>query len=114
MEYLRRNPSTSVQTVEAYDEEYVINNILPHYKVISKHGCLSNHVNQSESENDENERKANNKSRPQDTRKQTAIDCLNNTTTTKVNHNNATMDVRTIDNLAALDSSAESTELIQR
>ena len=45
-DYLSRNPSTPPQTDEAYDEEYVINNIMPHYIFISKHGCLGNHVNQ--------------------------------------------------------------------
>ena len=63
-----------------------------------------------------NERKVNIKPRSRDTRKQTAIDCLNSSTLTL----NATaktdnkMDVRTIDNLAAVDSSAETTELIQQ
>ena len=64
--YLSRNLSASPETDEAYDEKYVINNIFKY------------------------EHKANNKSRPQDTRKQTAIDCLNNTTFTrnsKVNNN---------------------------
>ena len=47
------------RTDEPYDEEYVINNIIPHYKLISKHGCLSNHVNQPEREMVENERNVN-------------------------------------------------------
>ena len=34
-DYLSRNPTTSPQQDDAYDEEYVINNILPHYKFIS-------------------------------------------------------------------------------
>ena len=115
-DYLSRNPSALPQTDETYYEEYVINNVIPHYKFISKHGCLSNHANQSERETVENERKVNNKPRLQDARKQIAIDRLNNSTLTR----NATaeivtkMDVRTIDNLAAVDSSAEPTELIQR
>ena len=60
--------------------------------------------------------KTNNEPRSQDARKQIAIDCLNSSTLTR----NATteiitkMDVKTIDNLAAVDSSAETTELIQR
>ena len=66
-DYLSRNPSMPPQTDEAYDEEYVINNIMPHYKFISKHGCLSNHANQSERATVESEHKANNKPRPQDT-----------------------------------------------
>ena len=115
-DYLSRNPSAPPQTDEAYDEDYVINNVIPHNKFISNHGCLSNHVNKSESETAENERKTNNKQRSQDARKQIAIDCLNSSTLTR----NATteiitkMDVKTIDNLAAVDSSAETTELIQR
>ena len=115
-DYLSKNPSTPPQTDEAYDEEYVINNIMPHYKFISKHGCLSNHVNQSERETVESERKVNNKSRPQDTHKQTAIDCLNNSTSTRLTSIDieTKMDVKTIDNLAAVDFSAETTQLIQR
>ena len=114
-DYLSRNPSAPPQTDEAYGEEYVIDNIIPHSKFISKHGCLCNHVNQSEREMVENERKVNNKPRSKDTRKQTAIDCLNSSTLTR----NATAksdtkkDIKTIDNLAAVDSSAETTELIQ-
>ena len=83
-DYLSRNPSMPPQTDEAYDEEYVINSIMPHYKFISKHGCLSNHANQSERETVESEHKANNKPRPQDTHKQTAIDCLNNSALTRL------------------------------
>ena len=113
-DYLSRNPSAPPQTDEAYDEEYVINNVIPHYKFISKHGCLSNHVNQSESETVENGRKANNKPRSQDARKQIAIDGLNSSTLTRNALESFKMDIKTIDNLAAVDSSAETTELIQR
>ena len=115
-DYLSRNPSAPPQTDEAHDEEYAINNVIPHYKFISQHGCLSNHVNQSERETVENEGKTNNKPRSQDARKKIAIDCLKRSTLTL----NATteittkMDVKTIDNLAAIDSSAETTELIER
>ena len=89
---------------------------MPHYKFISKHGCLSNHVNQSERETVESERKVNIKSRPQDTYKQTAIDCLNNSTLKRLTPMDIEikMDVKTIDNLAAVDFSAETTQLIQR
>ena len=115
-DYLSRYPSAPPQTDEAYDEEYVINNIIPHYKFISKHSGLSNHVIESEREMGENERKVNNKPWSQDTRKQTAIDCLNSSTlarntTTKMD---TKMDVKTIDNLTDVDSSAETTELMQR
>ena len=113
-DYLSRNPSAPPQTDEAYDEEYVINNVIPHYKFISKHGCLSNHVNQLESETVENGRKANNKPRSQDARKQIAIDYLNSSTLTRNALESFKMDIKTIDNLAAVDSSAETTELIQR
>ena len=103
---LERNPSAPPQTDDAYDEEYVINNILPHYKFISEHSCLSSHVNQSESETDKNERKANNKARSHNALKQTTLDCLNNTTFARNSYNkkatnrvNVTMDPRTIENI---------------
>ena len=117
-DYLSRNPSMPPQTDEAYDQEYVINSIMPHYKFISKQGCLSNHANQSERETVQSEHKANNKPRPQDTHKQTAIDCLNNSALTRLilidNISNFKMDVKTLDNLAAVDFSAETNQLIQR
>ena len=120
--YLSRNPTAPLQTDDAYDEEYVINNILPHYKFITKHGCLSHQSDQSEGGTDETEHKTNNKLRSRETREQTAIDCLNNTALTRTNSSNPkfksnskmTMDIRTIDHIAATDSSAETTELKQR
>ena len=50
------------------------------------------------------------------TREQTAINCLNNAALTKAKHpnSNSTMDVRTIDQIAATDSSVETAELVQR
>ena len=91
---------------------------MPHYKFISKHGCLSNQFDQSESETDKSEHKANNKLRSKETRAQTAINCLNSTALTRTKAKppilNSTMDVRTIDQGAATDSSVETTELIQR
>ena len=121
-DYLSRNPTAPPQTDDAYNEEYVINNILPHYKFISKYGCLSNQSDQSEGGTDETEHKTNNKLRSKETREQTAIDCLNNTALTRTNSSNSksksilkiTTDIRTIDHIAATDSSAEATELIQR
>ena len=62
-DYLSRNPVSLPPTDDAYDEEYVINNILPHYSVISKYGCLSNHMNQSERGTEKSGRKRNNKPR---------------------------------------------------
>ena len=91
---------------------------MPHYKFISKHGCLSNQFDQSEGETGKGDYKANNKLRSKETREQTAINCLNNTaltrTKTKPSNSNSTMDVRTIDQIAATDSSVETTELVQR
>ena len=122
-DYLSRNPTALPQTDDAYGEEYVINNILPHYKFISKHGCLSNQSDQSEGRTDETEHKTNNKLRSRETREQTAIDCLNNTALTRTSNSSnpklksnskITMDSRTIDHNAAADSSGETTELIQR
>ena len=117
-DYLSRNPTAPPQTDDAYDEEYVNNNILPHYKFISKYGCLSNQFDQSEGETDKSEHKANNKLRSKKTREQTAINCLNNTASTRIKdkppNSNSTMDVRTIDQIAATDPSVETAELIQR
>ena len=49
-DYLSRNPSTPPQADDAYDEEYVINNVIPHYKIPTKYGCFSNHFFQSQLE----------------------------------------------------------------
>ena len=75
-EYLTRNPVIPPHADDTYDEEYVINNIIPHYSFISKYGCLSNHTSQSENGTEKSERKSNNEPLTNDTRKQTAIDCL--------------------------------------
>ena len=114
--YHRWTLSTHGLLEQKYDEDNVINNIMPHYKFISKHGCLSNYVNQSERETVESERKVNIKSRPQDTYKQTAIDCLNNSTLKRLTPMDIEikMDVKASDNLAAVEFSAETTQLIQR
>ena len=118
---LSRNPAAPPQADQAYDEGYVINKILPHYKVMSKYGCLSNQKDQSENEASENERKTNNKPRSSDAREKTAIDCRKSIALTHVKFtiNNLNglkikMDARTIDNLEANDSLQETTELIQR
>ena len=103
--------------------QYVINSILPHYKFISKHGCLSNQSDQSEGRTDESEHKTNNKPRSKEAREHTAIDCLNNTALTRTSNSSdpklkdstkIIMDARTIDHIAAIDSSVETTELVQR
>ena len=122
-----RNPTAPLQADEAYDEKYVINHIVPHYKFMSKYGCLSNHLEQSESGTDENELKTNNKQRLKDARDQIATDFRKSTTSTHVKSTNTLnkytcnsntfkpkMDARTIDNLEAIDSSPETTKLIRR
>ena len=109
-DYLSRNPVLPPQADNTYDEEYVINNILPHYSFISKHGCLSNHSNQLESGTENNERKANNKPRTNDARQQTAIDCLYSDTYTRSSSNNVnniqhtkfTLDAKTIENIETI------------
>ena len=112
MDYLSRNPSTPPQADDAYDEEYVINNIVPHYKFVAKYGCLSNQFNQSHDASRISE------SKHSKTREQTAIACLNRPPEGCINlianSNNLTMDARTIDNLEAADPSAETRQLIAR
>ena len=121
-DYLSRNPIMPPQIDDAYNEEYVINNILPHYNFNSKHGCLSNHTDQSEIRTEKSERKANNKPRTSDTHKRTAIDCLNADTLTrsysrKQNYCQSikiTMDANTINEIEASNPTAETIELINR
>ena len=38
---LSRNSSAPLQANDAYEEEYVINSIILHYKFMTKYGCLS-------------------------------------------------------------------------
>ena len=109
-DYLSRNPTAPSQAYEAYDEKYVINNILPHYKFLSKYGCLSNQMDQSEKVN-EIEHKTNNKPRSRDACEQTAIDCRESSTLShgkstisNLNSSKVRMDAKTIDNLEAIDS----------
>ena len=121
-DYLSRNPVLPPQADDTYDEEYVINNINPHYSFISKYGCLSNHTSQSENGTEKSERKSNNEPLTNDTRKQTAINCLYSDVHTRSNpnksnnskHTTLTMDARTIENIKARINSAEITELTTR
>ena len=121
-DYLSRNPVSPPQTDDAYDEAYVINNILPHYSFISKYGCLSNQMNQSERSTEKSERKTNNRPQKNDARKQTAIDCLYSDIHTRSNSNNlnsvrqttVTMDAKTIEIIKATYKSAKITELTTR
>ena len=104
---LSRNPVLPPQADDTYDEEYVINKIIPHYSFISKYGCLSNHTSQPENGAEKSERKSNNEPFTNDTRKQTAIDCLYSDVHTRSNpnksnnskHTTLTMDARTIKNI---------------
>ena len=41
-DYLSRNPRFEAESNDVYDEEYVINNIIPLYSFIAKRGCLNN------------------------------------------------------------------------
>ena len=121
-DYLSRNPVLSPQADDTYDEEYVINIFLPHYSLISKYGCLSNHMNQSESGTEKSERKTNNKPRTNDARHQTAIDCLYSDVHTHSNSNNLnniklttiTMDAKMIENIEANTKSDEIPKLTTR
>ena len=110
MDYPTRNLSAPPEADDAYDEEYVINSMQLNYKFKTKYGCLSNHLDQSQSEILRNEPKQSN------TREQTAIACLNqptksctNSQFTKVNLNK---DARTIDKLELVDPSAVTRNLI--
>ena len=71
-DYLSINPSASPHANDTYNEEYVNNNLIPHYKFVTKFGCLSNHFDQSQSSELTSEPKHSN------TREQTAITSLIN------------------------------------
>ena len=70
-DYLSRNPSALPQADDAYDDEYVINHIIPHYKFVTKYGSISNHFDQSHSA------KLNGEPMHSQTREQTAFTCPN-------------------------------------
>ena len=111
-DYLSRNPTAPPQADDAYDEEYVINNIAPHLKFMDKFGCLSNQIDQSQNE------KLRNKPKQYKTREQTATACLNQSTNScayfALDNSKSIMDVQTIDNLERTDPSAETRNLIAR
>ena len=127
-DYLSRNPSAPPQADEAYDEKFLINNIIPQYSFVTKYGCLSNHFNQSQNETPN---KTPHKVKQSKTLEQTAIDCLESTQISRSNSiitknnsiiqisrsnsiitkKNSIMDARTIDNLEQADPSAETRHL---
>ena len=113
------NPIAPLQRDDAYEEEYVINRIAPHYGFVAKFGCLSNHFNQSRSENIPTKlTKANNYRSTDNTREQNAISSLDRTANSDVEfkskNNLITLDAKTIDSLEKIDSSKETTVLIER
>ena len=118
-DYLSRNPNAPPQQDEAYEEEYVINSIVPHYDFVSKVGCLSNHFNQSQSSSGTPKgRKAKKQPSTEYTREQNAINSLDRITTSSTNFQNQveikTMDARTIDNQEKTDHSQETIDLIKQ
>ena len=111
-DYLSRNPTAPPQADDAYDEDYVINNIAPHLNFMNKFGCLSNQIDQSQRENLRNEPKQSK------VREQTAIACRNRPTDNHAysafDSSKSTMNAHTIDNLERNDPSAETRNLIAR
>ena len=118
-DYLSRNPNAPPQRDEAYEEEYVINSIVPHYEFVSKVGCLSNHLVQSQSHSETPKgTKSNKQPSTESTREQNAINSIDRITTSSTNRRNQTdiktMDAKTIDNLEKIDNSQETIDLIER
>ena len=118
-DYLSRNPNAPPQRDEAYEEEYVINSIVPHYNFVSKVGCLSNHSVQSQSRSETPKGTESNKQQSTEhTREQNAINSIDRITTSSTNRQNQTdikaMNAKTIDNLEKIDNSQETIDLIER
>ena len=118
-DYLSRNPNAPPQQDEAYEEEYVINSIVPHYDFVSKVGCLRNHFVQPQLRSETPKRtKANKQPSTEYTCEQNAINSIDRITTSSTNRQNQadtkTMDAITIDNLEKIDNSQETINLIER
>ena len=119
---LSRNPITSAQKDDAYEEEYMINSIAPHYGFFSKFGCLSNRFNQSRSENKPTNLTKTNRYRSTDNApEQNAIislDRLDRTSNSDVEFkstiNLITKVAKTIDSFEKIESSQETTDLTER
>ena len=108
-----------MQRDDAYEEEYVIISIAPHYGSVSKFGCLSNQFNQSQSKNRPTKlTKANEYRSTDNTREQNAISSLdryaNSDVEFNMKFNQITTDAKTIDSLEKIDSFKETTDLIER
>ena len=115
-DYVSRNPFSPPQANDVYEEEYVIDNIVAHYKFVAKYGCLSNSVDQSENDASKtSQHKANKTPKQHKTREQTALDCLIALQYSRVKLNgNSEMNARTIENLEIADPSTETRNLIAR
>ena len=118
-DYSSRNPIAPAQKDEAYEKEYVINSLAPHFVLVSKFDCLGNHFNQSHSENEPKNLTEANKYRSTDnTRERNAIISFDRTTNSDVKFtttiNSITIDPKTIDNFEKICSSQETTDLIGR
>ena len=118
-DYLSRNPNAPPQRDEAYEEEYIINSIVPHYNFVSKVGCFSNHFIQSQSRSETPKgTKSNKPPSTEHTREQNAINSIDRITTSSTNRQNQTdinaMKAKTIDNLDKIDNSQETIDLIER
>ena len=118
-DYLSRNPIAPAQRDGAYEEEYVIDSIAPHYGFDSKFGCLSNHFNQSQSAKIPTKlTKANKYQSTGNTRKQNAISSLDCTANSDVEFKSKikliTVDAKTIGSLEKIYSSKKTTDLIEK
>ena len=106
--HLSRNPTSVLQADDVY-EESKINNIILYFKFVAKYGCLSNRINQSQSNaSNTSPHKTNNIPKQRKTPKLTAIDCLTASSNSRAKLNDFTeMDAKAINNLELAESSAE-------
>ena len=85
-DYLSRNPNAPPQQDEAYEEEYVINSIAPHYEFVSKVGCLSNHFVQSQARSETSKgTKTNKQPSTEHTREQNTINSIERIESSSIN-----------------------------
>ena len=117
-DYSSRNHIAPAQTIDANEEEYVINSMTLHYRFVSKFGCLSNHFNQSRSKiKPTNLTKANKYRSMDNAREPNAISSLDRTANSDVEFKSTiiliTMNAKTIGSLEKSDSFEEN-NLIER